>query len=150
MSTARLVVIRPGASEGVMWEMARAREIVPPSRLLIELRQPTKRKYNRLLNQLKQRNVNLRLPAKVKRRGGFIRFSQSWEPEYLPLSGPVLRRGIHNIYIQMTTFALRKVFESHGMPWSRPKISVGAVIVFSLPVLLIALLSTAFIVAALT
>jgi len=130
MSDARLVVIRPGQSDGIMWELGSARRHVRPDRLLIELPGFSKRRYRELREQFATRGIHL--PVKVKRRGGFIRFNQGWEPEYLPMTYPILRSGMFNIRRKWIHFTLRPVFESQGIPWDLPKIPIGTIFVFIL------------------
>ncbi|SDF94561.1 hypothetical protein SAMN05216553_104313 [Lentzea fradiae] len=125
MLTAKLVVIRPAANPGVLWELTRAREIVPADRLLVEVRGLSAREYREAAESMAR--CGYELPAKRPRRGGFFRFSPDWKPEFLPLSGPVTRRGVVNVYRKMTVFTLRPVFAHHGVPWTRPGLSAGFV-----------------------
>jgi hypothetical protein len=62
----------------------------------------------------------------VKRGGrvaGFIRFSQDWKPEFLPLRAPYLRRSAYKPLRRLFTFALKPVFEDLGVEWHKPSIS---------------------------
>ncbi|RSM40757.1 hypothetical protein DMA12_26435 [Amycolatopsis balhimycina DSM 5908] len=123
--TARLVVVRPAANPGVLWELARAREIVPADRLLIEVRGLSSRRYRETVQAMAK--FGFTMPERRPRRGGFIRFSPTWQPELLPLSGPLVRRGLVNVYRRMAVFALRPVFDHHGVSWTRPSVSAGSV-----------------------
>ncbi|HEX7306050.1 hypothetical protein [Lentzea sp.] len=125
MLTARLVVIRPAVNPGVLWELARAREVVPADRLLIEVRGLSGRRYREAVRAMAE--LGYTMPERRPRRGGFIRFSPSWKPEFLPLTGPLVRRGLINVYRPMAVFALRPVFERHGVPWTQPGVSAGCV-----------------------
>jgi hypothetical protein len=125
MLAARLVIIRPAANPGVLWELARAREIVPADRLLIEVRGLSRRQYRKAARAMAKCGFDM--PERRPLRGGFVRFSSAWQPEFLPLSGPMLRRGVVNAYRKMTIFALRPVFDHHGVTWTQPAVSAGMV-----------------------
>lgn len=126
MLTARLVVIRPAANPGVLWELTRAREIVPADRLLVEVRGLPAREYREAVRAMAE--CGYELPEQLPPGGsGFYRFSPDWRAEFLPLSGPVLRKGVVNAYQQAVHFALRPVFARHGVPWRRPPVSAGCV-----------------------
>jgi hypothetical protein len=143
MSTARLVLIRPGDGAGVLWELGRAREIVSPEKLLIVINANTDRKYQQIRQKVGKAGIEV--PADIPwrwpgGRRGFVLFSCDWTPKFLPLSGPILRRGVYKPYRGMARYALRPVFEQNGLPWVSPPISAWAVVIVGIPCLFLSLL----------
>jgi hypothetical protein len=143
MSSANLVIIRPGPSAGVQWELARARELVAPRNLLIELRGNGISKYQDI--RTRAATAGIELPKNIKRRGGFIRFTGEWKAKYLPLAGPYWRcRGLDQ-YRRQSTFTLRPVFKRRGVHWTAPAVSKTVLAILALPATFFGILAIAFV-----
>lgn len=127
MRLARLVVIRIGSSEGLRWELHRAREIVAPTRLLL-LVSGLKRRDRPTVSRELRSVFGIDLPGSLisnafVRRTGFYAFSPTWEPRYLPARPPFLRRSSYKYFRVAWTFALRPIFELFHIEWVQPRVS---------------------------
>jgi len=149
MLEAQLVIIRIGSSAGLMWELCRAREVVNPRRLLLVVLKLPKRQVAAAVADAGQAlGVPLPLPSgnsALGRPEGIYRFSSTWQPEFLAIRPPVMRRSVYKRLRSGFAFALRPVFEDFGIPWIRPGLSkltisslVAVGVVLVAPLLLIA------------
>ena len=83
---------------------------------------------------------------RFSRVSGFISFAANWKPSFLALKAPYFRSGS---FKELAKYALKPVFESYGLEWQPPPISVmslnlglvivGAVVSFILIILFSAL-----------
>ena len=123
MQTARLVVIRAGTSEGLLWELKQAVQIMNPKKLLILLLKMRKKHYEAFKKDADQIfNATFPKVHELKRFGtisGFVRFSPDWSPNFLPLRAPSLAIG-YKPYCTLFKFTLRPVFEEYGLEWKPP------------------------------
>jgi hypothetical protein len=123
MQTARLVVIRAGTSEGLLWELKQAVQIMNPKKLLILLLKMRKKHYEAFKKEADQIfNATFPKVHELKRFGtisGFVRFSPDWSPNFLPLRAPSLALG-YKPYCTLFKFTLRPVFEEYGLEWKPP------------------------------
>ncbi len=130
MQNARLVVIRAGTSEGLLWELKEAVQVVNPKNLLILIKLGEKQ-YEAFRKQADQIfNVTFPIAQELKRFGtisGFLRFSPSWSPNFLPLRAPLFRCG-YKRYCGLLKFTLRPVFEEHGLAWQPPLVSIMPIV----------------------
>jgi hypothetical protein len=127
MRSARLVVIRAGSSEGLMWEIRRAAELVPPQKLLFLILR-MKRDHYRYFRQMVGAILGVSLPpaehcSRFGRIAGFIAFSPERTPVFLPLKAPFFRRSGYRPYQRTFRFALRPLFEAAGVEWKPPPVS---------------------------
>jgi hypothetical protein len=136
MQAARLVVIRAGSGEGLLWELKQAAEMLNPQKLLILVLHMKKREYESFREKANPiLGVSLPAAETVRRFGrvsGFISFSADRKPSFLPLRAPYLRRSAHKPYRPLFKCALRPVFEASGLEWQPPPVSaltVAALIV---------------------
>jgi hypothetical protein len=140
MQATRLVVIRAAVGENVLWELTQAAKTVDPQKLLIlvlkmkaEDYESFRTKANPILGvSLPDRATLWRFGRGLgfRRVSGFISFAADWKPTFLALKGPYFRSGS---FKRLAKYALRPVFESSGLEWHPPPISVsqvGMVIVF--------------------
>jgi hypothetical protein len=123
MQTARLIVIRPGASGGLLWELKETVQVVNPKKLLILILKMGKKDYESFRTEADQ-IFNVIFPKfhGLKRFGtisGFVRFSPDWSPNFLPLRAPSLALG-YKPYCTRLKFTLRPVFEEYGLEWKPP------------------------------
>lgn len=126
MKESRLVVLRAGLSEGLLWELGRALETVPPERVLVLTMGMSSRKYAKFRERANEK-CGVTLPSRRPRswgglRPGYIRFSAAGEAEYVPVWAPFFRRGI-NAMPRMFTYSLQPVYEAQGKEWSPPPVS---------------------------
>lgn len=128
MLSARLIVIRAGIGEGLLWELKEAFEIVNPQKLLILVLNMKGKHYASLCERANPvLGVSLppseTLPRSWGRISGFVRFSADWKPSFLPCRVPFFRRSAYKPFLRLFKFALRPVFESFGLEWQAPKVS---------------------------
>jgi len=128
MRTARLVVIRAGAGEGLIWELKEASMILSPQGLLI-LFLHMKKKHYESFRSMANSVFGASLPeAKTIRAlggiSGFMSFSADWTPRFLRLHAPFFRRSAYKPYRRLFKFALKPVFEESGIKWESPPVSV--------------------------
>jgi hypothetical protein len=125
MRAARLVIIRAGGGENLLWEMKQAVETLNPQKVLILVLQMKAKHYESFRTK-----VNPVLGVSLPERGtlrrhfgrfsGFIGFGADWKPNVLPLGVPNFRRDAYKPYRQFFKFALRPVFERFGLEWQPP------------------------------
>ena len=127
LASARLVILRPGFSEGLWWELREAVARSDPGKLLILILQMRRREYQRFA-QLVHTELGKSLPAfetisRWRAVNGFIRFGPNWEPAFLPLRAPLLRGDVTLPQRALFHHALRPVFEGLGVPWQPAPLS---------------------------
>jgi len=152
MRAARLVVIRAGVGENLLWELKQSVKTLSPQKLLIlvlnmkakcyesfcttvnpELSMSLpegatfRREFTRLQFVLHQFGLDQEVTS-FGRVSGFIGFAADWKPSFLPLRAPYLRRSFFKPYRPFFKFALRPVFESFGLEWQPPPVSVATIL----------------------
>ena len=148
MQASRLVVIRAGVEENVLWELTQAVRSLEPQKLLILVLEMTAQDYESFRTKADPiLGVSLpdqttlwrfgRLPwaqlATVqgslgfRKVSGFISFAANWKPNFLALKAPYFRSGS---FKRLAKYALRPVFENFGLEWQPPPISVVSPIIF--------------------
>ena len=147
MSLARLVIVRLGASGGLLRELRRAREVVDPRRLLlVVLGLRGERLEQAIAGAERALGVRISRPTGrflIARRAGVYRFSSTWQPEFLVIRAPLMRRSSYKSFRSGFKFALQPVFDDFDIPWARP--AVAKLMVFSTA--LLALLMSFFVLA---
>jgi len=146
MRAARLVVIRAGAGENLLWEAKHAFETLNPEKVLILVLNMKAKDYesfrtkvNTLLGMSLPEGVTL--PRFSRRVSGFIDFTADWKHNFFPLrAAPFFRRGIYARYRPLFKFALRPVFERFGVEWQPPPVSAAMVLPIAVIPLFILLL----------
>lgn len=128
MEVARLVIIRAANSAGVLWELRTAAECLEPQTLLVLVLGMKKKDYAEFVE-----HADSVLPAPLPGldevryglgvRPGFVRFSETWETEFLRLRVPYLRSSVYKPLRRQTRFTLRPVFEAYGLDWELPPVS---------------------------
>jgi len=142
MRAARLVVIRAGVEENLLWEAEQAVEILDPQKVLIFVVNMKAKHYESFRTKI---NPRLRVPlpetATLPRYGwvvsGFISFAPDWKPRVLPFRA--LYEG--SSPCEIFKFTLRPVFETFGVEWQPPP--VPPVSTLDLPITKIITLKTA-------
>jgi hypothetical protein len=147
MRAARLVVIRAGVGENLLWELEEGVDILNPQKVLILVLDmkaqhyesfctkmnpllgvslpeggSIRREFTRLQFLLDQVGFGQGIP-RFGRISGFIGFAAGWKPSFFPLRAPYLRRSFFEPYRPFFKFALRPVFESYGLQWQAPPVS---------------------------
>lgn len=119
MQTARLVVIMAAIGENVLWELTQAVGTLEPQKLLILVLEMKAKDYESFRTKATPiLGVSLPDPPTVT---GFISFAADWKPSFLALKAPYFRSGS---FKSRAKYALRPVFESSGLEWQPPPISV--------------------------
>jgi hypothetical protein len=126
MRAARLVVIRAGVGENLLWELKQAVETSSPEKVLI-LVLNMKAKHYEFFRMKVTQVLSVSLPPGTTLRwyfgrvSGFVRFATDWKPNVLPLPRlSYLRVSAFKPLRQQFKFALRPVFESFGLEWQPP------------------------------
>lgn len=129
---ARLVIIRAGVEENLLWELSRCVEILNPQKLLILIPNMNAERYHSFC--VKANSVlGISLPEgreleRFGRVSGFIGFAKDWKPSFFPLRAPFFRRSVFKPDERLFKFALRPVFESFGLEWQPPPVSLSSVV----------------------
>ena len=141
MKAAKLVIIRAGGGEGLLWELERAFEILDPEKVLILILNMKKKHYRSFSKELHRIvGASLAEGSAYKRGGryaGFIRFSSGWQPEFLPLRAPVFRSSAYKPFRRSFTFTLRPVFENLGVEWRKPPLSALTILCFMVLIIIL-------------
>jgi hypothetical protein len=127
LRAARLVILVPGRSAGVQWELREALETVPPEALLIaawQLRKPAYVALQSVLNEA----MGLTLPpfAELRRHArvdGFFAFDERRRPVFLPLAAPWFRVDPWEPSKARLQHAMKPVLQRLGVPWQPAPIS---------------------------
>jgi hypothetical protein len=125
MQTARLVVIMAAVGENVLWELTQAVRTLEPQKVLILVSEMKAQDYESFRTEATP-ILSVSLPERATRRrfgrvSGFISFAADWKPSFLALKAPYFRNGS---FKSLAKYALRPVFESFGLEWQPPPISV--------------------------
>jgi hypothetical protein len=127
MRAARLVVIRAGVGENLLWELKQAVETLNPQKVLILVLNMKTKHYESFRTKANPiLGVSLPEGAKLRRFwgvSGFIGFAADWKPSFFALRAPYFRRSVFKPYRPYFKFALRPVFESFGLEWQPPPVS---------------------------
>jgi len=130
MASARVVVLRAGAGNGLFWELREAISKIPPEKLVILVLGIKKNAYHEFAG-MAQNDLGIQLPALPARMiwrassywpslitgapPGFIRFSANWTPEFVTIPfGPLRFRNLDHRAFKA---ALKPVFENNRVKW---------------------------------
>jgi hypothetical protein len=160
MQSAVLVVIKASTQPGVLWEIERARQVLPPHRLILLIGpEVSSRKSYEHFRMEAERLFRVQLPSwplpkpPGRQRNalhgecrGFIRFTRTGIAEYVPLHAPrEFQRGMRPLR-RMYEYSLWPVHQELGIPWSPPRTMSGLTVVllisgliFVLPIVAIVL-----------
>jgi len=133
MRAARLVVIRAGVGENLLWEAKHAFETLNPQKVLILVLNMKAKDYesfrtkvNPLLGVCLPEGATL--PRLWRRVSGFIDFAADWKPSFFPLRAPsFFRSSPFKPYEASFKLAVRPVFERFGLEWKPPPVSLALV-----------------------
>lgn len=133
-----LVVLRPGQTEALVWEIKTAFEVLSPGQLLLLLHETSKREYDLFSQSLKQ-SLGVSLPE-FGGRNAFIAFGSDWKPFLRPLRAPYFRRSKYKPWRRLVNHALEPVFRDLGVNWTPSPVSaltISALVILSLLLLFI-------------
>jgi len=121
MRGARLVIIRAGVGENLLWELKQAVETLNPQKVLILVLEMKAKHYKSFRAEVNPvLGVSLPERTTLGQSGGFIGFTADRKPSVLPLGVPYFQRDAYKPYRQLFKFALKPVFESFGVEWQPP------------------------------
>lgn len=86
MSRARVVIIRPGESASIRWEIEQLLELVPPERIVFYLKFRGRKKRKERAYQSFRDHIQSKFPTKLPNQLGnnrFLTFDQSWHPHFV-------------------------------------------------------------------
>lgn len=117
MAQARLVIIRPGESESIQWEIKEALETVPPERIVFYLKFRGWKKRREKAYAAFRSLVQKQRPAKLPERLGkapYLIFDASWNPYFIrEANSPAeLARQVFSRSGDVTTDNLRPVLKA--------------------------------------
>ena len=127
MSSAALVIMRIGHSDGFWWELREAPKRVKPERLVLLLRPKDEQLYERVRERMREWlpcELPKYKPAKwpFADRGGVVYFESDWTPHLQKLKTAWLRQTFWNVYAPVLKIGLRPVYEQLGIEWSKPPV----------------------------
>jgi len=136
LASPRLIILRPGFSEGLWWELRQAVDRSDPGKLLILILRMRRREYQQFAERVRI-ELSKSLPAfeaisRWRAVNGFIRFGPNWKPTFLPLRAPLLRGDVTLPQRAMFHHALRPVFEELGVSWQPAPLSTMRLVVLVL------------------
>jgi hypothetical protein len=119
LAMARLVILMPGKSGGVRWELEQALATLSPERFLLFLRSANRTEYESLAHTLLMTRARIALPdfdAIARQRvSGFFVFESGWGARFLPLHATKRVSYKHRKYVYHST--LQPVFAQLGVAW---------------------------------
>ena len=113
MRAARLVIIRAGATENLLWELKQAVETLNPQKVLILVLEMKAKHYESFRAEVNPvLGVSLPERATLGQFGGFIGFTTDRKPSVFPLGVPYFRRDTYKPYRQLFKLALKPVLRA--------------------------------------
>jgi len=137
MQSARLVIIRAGGGENLLWELGEAVETLEPEKLLILVLEMNVKDYESFRTKADSL-LNVPLPEGVEtlqrydQVSGFIGFAADWKPSFFPLQASYFKMSLFKPYQSLFKFALKPVFKRFGLEWQPPALSVARLPVYAL------------------
>jgi hypothetical protein len=139
---ARVIILRPGMSEGLWWELKEAVATKTAERLLILVLKMKQADYLPF-SQLVRERLDIRLPnfnevSRWRRVSGFFEFNAAWQAHFLPLKAPFLRTDLYMPLRATVNHTLQPLFTRFGVSW-RPSplckvklLLIGAIVLGSI------------------
>jgi hypothetical protein len=132
MREARLVILRAGKGEGIMWEVKQGVQIVNPAKFLVlvlNMKAGDYESFCRETESIFPESLPSGIESRFGRLSGFVRFMPNWEAEFLPIvSTSFLRTPPYKKLKSSFILALKPVFEDFDIPWQRPTISIPIIL----------------------
>lgn len=132
LASARLIILRPGMSEGLWWEIRQAFSTVSPERVLILMTRAGPGEYEPFVRRLHD-TLNIVLPSfKAMRRCGMVsglfEFDAGWQSHFFVLRAPYWRSSLFQPLLRDLNYAMKPVFARLGVVWSPSPVSVMQVV----------------------
>lgn len=148
LSKARVIILRPGMSEGLWWELREAVATMHAESLLLlvlKMKQANYLTFSQLVND----RLGIRLPnfnevSRWRRASGFIEFNATWRARFLPLKAPFLRTEPYMPLRATFNHTLQPIFTRLGVSWHPSPLSKFKLLVIGLGVLLLVLFTVGF------
>ena len=127
LSIARIIILRPGISEGLWWELKEAVAAKTAERLLILMLKMKQAEYLRFSQVLGDR-LGIRLPdvyevRRWRRVSGFFEFNAAWQAHFLPLKAPFMRTEPYRPLMAAFNHTLQPLFTRFGVTWLPSSVS---------------------------
>lgn len=121
ISKARVIILRPGMSEGLWWELKEAVAAMPAESLLLLVLKMKQADYL-CFSQIFNYRLDIRLPnfnevSRWRRASGFIEFNAAWQARFLPLKAPILRKEDFAPLKATFNHTLQPMFNRLGVSW---------------------------------
>jgi hypothetical protein len=121
LSTARLIILRPGGTEGVRWEMEHAVAMARPDRFLLLFVRVKRAEYETVARSMRDR-FSIALPSfdlirRARRVSGFFQFDEEWRASFLALKAPFWRVSSYKAMRTRFYHTLRPIFNRLGVDW---------------------------------
>jgi hypothetical protein len=121
LSKARVIILRPGMSEGLWWELKEAVAAMPAESLLLLVLKMKRADYL-CFSQLVNDRLDIRLPdfnevSRWRRASGFIEFNAAWQARFLPLKASILRGEPYKPLKAAFNHTLQPMFTRLGVSW---------------------------------
>jgi len=121
ISKARVIILRPGMSESLWWELKEAVAAMPAESLLLLVLEMKRSDYL-CFSQLVNDRLDIRLPdfnevSRWRRASGFIEFNAAWQARFLPLKAPILRGEPYKPLKAAFNHTLQPMFTGLGVSW---------------------------------
>lgn len=132
LASARLIILRPGMSEGLWWEIRRAISTVGPERVLILMTRVGRGEYESFARRLHDTLSIVLPPFKViqrrRRVSGVFEFEKEWQSRFLAIRAPYWRRNPFQPLLPDLNYTLKPVFARLEVRWSPSPVSVMQVV----------------------
>lgn len=131
MAQARLVILRPGDSPGVSWEIDAALSTVRPEKLLLLVVRMRRKRYEATRALWSKHGIVLPAFAEVASMGrasAFFALDQQRRVEAIPLVAPFWRGPGKGLWHKRFHYALRRYYARHDEEWVEPPIRTGLIV----------------------
>lgn len=150
LSKARVIILRPGMSEGLWWELKEAVAAMPAESLLLLVLKMKRTDYL-CFSQLVNDRLDIRLPdfnevSRWRRASGFIEFNAAWQACFLPLKAPILRGEPYMPLRAAFNHTLKPMFTRLGISWCPSPFSKFKLLGISLSVLCLVLFTVGYLI----
>jgi hypothetical protein len=131
MARARLVILRPGCTPGVVWEIEAAFSRVRAEKLLLLVVRMRRKGYEATRASL--RDCKIELPpfedvASMGRASAFFAFDQQHRVQVIRLRAPFWRGPDFALWQKRFHYALRPYFERHDLVWMQLPVRMGLIV----------------------
>lgn len=137
----RLVVLVPGASEGLVWEIRTVFATVEPERVLVLFEGGSRSAWASFWRIFTDSTGREPPGQKALRRGWCVTFGEDWTPRVQPRRrAPWLRGTVSRPKLNLLHYNLEPIFRAHGVRWEPYPISALKALVFGVGALVLVLM----------